>query len=123
MTGEAPTPPRRIAANTPEFRRTIIAVFSGGFSIFSILYCTQSVLPVFAAQFNVTPAQSSLALSLTTITMAIAMVFASSLSEAVGRKPLMVASLLISSLLTLALAVAPTWESILWLRALAGVVL
>ncbi len=113
----------RIAAGTPEFRRANLAVFSCGFSIFAVLYCTQPVLPLFAADFSVTPAQSSLALSLTTITMAVSMLFASSISEAAGRKPLMVFALVSSSLLTLALAFAPDWRSIVWLRALSGVAL
>ena len=34
-----------ILAGTPEFRKTNIAVFSCGFSIFAILYCPQPVLP------------------------------------------------------------------------------
>ena len=119
----APQGAPRIAAGTPEFRRTNIAVFSCGFSIFAVLYCTQPVLPLFSQEFGVTPAQSSLALSLTTIVMAIAMIFASSISEAVGRKPLMVFALTTSSLLTLALAFAPTWSSIVWLRALSGLAL
>jgi len=51
------------------------------------------------------------------------MLFASSLSEAWGRKPLMLGALLASSVLTMALAFAQTWEQILWLRALAGVAL
>ncbi len=122
MTVQPSTAPR-IAANTPEFRRLNIAVFSCGFSIFAILYCTQPVLPLLAREFSVTPAQSSLALSLTTGAMAIAMLFASSLSEVYGRKLLMVLALVGSSILTLALAIAPDWNSILWLRGLAGVTL
>ena len=114
---------RKIAANTPEFRRANLAVFSCGFPIFAVLYCTQPVLPLFAAEFGVSPAESSLALSLTTITMAVAMLFASSVSEALGRRPLMSFALVTSSLMTLALAFAPDWQSIVWLRALSGVAL
>ena len=121
--GSGPQSFPRIAAGTPEFRRTNIAVFSCGFSIFAVLYCTQPVLPLFTEEFGVTPAQSSLALSLTTIVMAISMVFASSISEALGRKPLMTFALITSSLLTLALAFAPDWQSVVWLRALSGLAL
>lgn len=115
--------PARIAVGTPEFRRTNIAIFSCGFSIFALLYCTQPVLPLFAQEFGVSAAESSLALSLTTATMAVAMLFASSLSEVVGRKPLMLWALVASCVLTLALAAAPEWSQILWLRALTGVTL
>jgi YNFM family putative membrane transporter len=123
MSVSALASPARIAVGTPEFRRVNVAVFSCGFSIFAILYCTQPVLPQLAREFAVTPAQSSLALSLTTITMAVAMLVASSISEVVGRKPPMVFALVGSALLTLALAAAPDWNSLLWLRALAGVTL
>jgi YNFM family putative membrane transporter len=112
-----------ILAGTPEFRKTNIAVFSCGFSIFAILYCPQPVLPQLVQEYGVTPAVSSLAVSLTAVVMAVAMLFASSLSEVVGRKALMVFALVGSSLLTLALYAAPSWHSILWLRALAGLAL
>ncbi|MBX9760829.1 MAG: MFS transporter [Beijerinckiaceae bacterium] len=115
--------PARIAAGTPAFRRINIAIFFCGFSIFAILYCTQPVLPLFTEEFGVSAAESSLALSLTTATMAVAMLFASSLSEVVGRKPMMLAALVSSSALTLLLAFAQDWSHVLWLRALAGVAL
>lgn len=111
----------KIVRGTPAYRRTSLAIFSCGFAIFAILYCAQPILPQLAQEFSVTPAQSSLALSLTTITMAVAMLFASSLSEAWGRKPLMLAAMISASILTLALAFAREWEHVLWLRALAGV--
>ena len=113
----------KILAGTPEFRKINVAVFSCGFSIFAILYCPQPVLPQLVVEFGVSPATSSLAVSITAIVMAIAMLFASSLSEAVGRKALMVAALVGSSILTLALWAAPGWHSILWLRALTGLAL
>lgn len=113
----------RIAAGTPEFRRVNVAIFFCGFSIFAILYCTQPVLPLFSETFGVSAAESSLALSLTTATMAVAMLFASSLSEVVGRKPMMLGALASSSVLTLLLAFAQDWSQVLWLRALAGVAL
>jgi YNFM family putative membrane transporter len=113
----------RIAVGTPQFRRVNIAIFFCGFSIFAILYCPQPILPLFSESFGVTAAESSLALSLTAATMAVAMLFASSLSEVIGRKPMMLGALLSSSVLTLALAFAQDWNQVLWLRALAGIAL
>ena len=115
--------PARIEAGTPEFRRTNVAVFFCGFAIFAILYCPQPVLPLLSAEFSVTPAQSSIAVSITAIVMAVAMLFASSVSEALGRKVMMLGSLIASSSLTLALWIAPNWDSVVWLRALAGLAL
>lgn len=117
------TPLPRIATGTREYRAVSLAVFSCGFSIFTILYCTQPILPMLVQEFSVSPAESSLALSLTTIVMAVSMLFASSLSEAVGRKPLMFAALLASSVLTIALAFSTQWSHVLWLRALTGLTL
>ena len=115
--------PARIAAGTPAFRRTNVAIFFCGFSIFAILYCTQPILPLYSETFGVSAAESSLAVSLTAATMAVSMLFASSLSEVVGRKPMMLAALLSSSALTLLLAFAQDWTHVLWLRALTGVAL
>ena len=115
--------PPRIARGTREYRAVSIAFFSCGFNIFAMLYCTQSILPLLAQEFSVSPAESSLALSLTTIVMAVSMLFASSVSEAVGRKPLMLAALVASSVLTLVLAFSNQWQHVLWLRALTGLTL
>jgi YNFM family putative membrane transporter len=115
--------PPRIARGTREYRAVSIAFFSCGFNIFAMLYCTQSILPLLAQEFSVSPAESSLALSLTTIVMAVSMLFASSVSEAVGRKPLMLAALVASSILTLVLAFSTQWQHVLWLRALTGLTL
>lgn len=123
MNSKSEAESEKIKRGTAQYRKTSLAIFSCGFSIFAVLYCTQPILPEFSKEFGVTPAQSSLALSLTTITMAVAMVFASSLSEAFGRKPLMLGAVLLSSLLTLALAFATQWDQVLWLRALAGIAL
>jgi YNFM family putative membrane transporter len=96
-------------------------MFSAGFATFALLYCVQPLMPVFARTFHVNAAQSSLTLSLTTGLLAPSMIVAGVLSEARGRKPMMVASLLASSVLMLLCAFAPRWEVLLVLRALAGI--
>jgi YNFM family putative membrane transporter len=111
----------RIRSGTPEFRRTTLALFSAGFATFALLYCVQPLLPVFAHDFGVSAARSSLVVSLTTGLLAPAMIVAGALSESRGRKPIMVASLLASSLLTLGCAFVPQWSTLLALRALAGI--
>jgi YNFM family putative membrane transporter len=96
-------------------------LFCAGFVIFALLYYVQPLLPIFSADFGLGAAQSSLALSVTTGLMAPAMLIASSISENVGRKPVMVAAVLASALLTLATSFAPSWPTLLLLRALTGV--
>ncbi len=110
-----------IRHGTPEFRRTNLALFSAGFATFALLYCVQPLMPVFAREFHVSAAESSLSLSLTSGLLAPAMIVAGAISESRGRKPLMVTSLLASSLLGVASAFAPSWHALLVMRALAGI--
>ncbi|WP_394561380.1 MFS transporter [Aquipseudomonas alcaligenes] len=112
-----------ISKGTPQFTRTSLALFAGGFATFALLYCVQPLMPVLSHEFALTAAQSSLILSISTIMLAVGLLFTGPLSDAVGRKPMMVASLLCAALLTLAGALMPTWEGVLVTRALLGLAL
>jgi len=114
-------PAAYIERGTPAFRRTNLALFSAGFSTFALLYCVQPLLPVFSREFGVSPAASSLSLSLTTIMLAASVLVAGSLSEAWGRKSVMVASLTAAALLNVIGALVPNWHALLVVRALEGV--
>jgi MFS transporter, YNFM family, putative membrane transport protein len=116
-----PAPPQLIRHGQPEFRRTTLALFSAGFATFALLYCVQPLMPVFAREFHVSAAASSLPLSLTTGLLAPSLIIAGAFSEARGRVPLMLASLLASALLTIGCAFATRWSVLLLLRALAGI--
>ena len=116
-------PAGQIERGTAAFRRTTIALGTAGFSTFALLYSIQPLLPVFSRQFHVTAAGASLSLSLTTGLMAVCMLLASTVSESVGRKPVMVASVLASSALMILSALVPAWWQFLLLRALMGVTL
>ncbi|GJE18109.1 MFS transporter [Methylobacterium marchantiae] len=111
---------RLITAGTPIFRRTTLALFAAGFSTFAVLYGVQPLMPVFADQFHVSPAESSLSLSLPCAMLALALLVVSPLSEVWGRKPIMVASLFASAILTLIAVIVPSWHGFLALRALTG---
>jgi MFS transporter, YNFM family, putative membrane transport protein len=113
----------QIERGTAAFRRTTVALGTAGFSTFALLYSIQPLLPVFSQQFHVTAAGASLSLSLTTGLMAVCMLLASTVSESVGRKPVMVASVLASSVLMILSALVPAWWQFLLLRALMGVTL
>ncbi|UFN47729.1 MFS transporter [Roseomonas sp. OT10] len=113
-------PPSFIQAGTPAFRRVNVAMLAAGFSTFALMYSVQPLMPLFSAEFGVGPASAAMALSLTTGMLAVAMLFASALSESLGRKPVMVASLLVSAALTTVSAMVPGWDQFLALRALQG---
>ena len=110
-----------IHKGTPEFRATTLGMFAAGFATFALLYCVQPLMPVFAREFGVSAAQSSLPLSLTTGLLAPAMIVAGAFSEARGRTQMMVGSLLASAVLMLLCAFSPRWGVLLVLRTLAGV--
>jgi len=108
---------------TAAYRRTSAAMLLAGFATFSLLYCVQPLLPELAAVFSVSPAVSSLSLSLTTGLLAVSIFIAGLMSDSLNRKSLMTASLLASALLNIAAATMPNWHSLLLVRALEGIAL
>jgi YNFM family putative membrane transporter len=122
-TPAAPLAREYLTRGTSPYRRASLALFLSGFSTFSLLYCVQPLLPIFADEFSVSPAESSLALSLSTGFLAIAIVCAAAVSEGLGRRSLMSISLVGAAVLTIAAAFAPNWHLLLVIRALQGFVL
>ncbi|CAM3906665.1 MFS transporter [Paracidovorax anthurii] len=112
-----------VRRGTPEYARAGLALFLLGFASFSLIYSVQPLLPAFAASFGIGPAESSLALSLTTGWLAVSIVLAGAFSQALGRRGLMFASMALAALLQIAAAAAPTWHGLLVARALEGWVL
>ncbi|WP_158741969.1 MFS transporter [Acidisphaera sp. L21] len=108
---------------SPEYRRISLALFLAGFATFSLLYCVQPLLPSLAADFHIAAGESSLALSLTTGFLAIAIMGAGMVSESVGRRGLMFGSIAGAALLNIAAAFVPGWHGLLVTRAVEGLVL
>jgi MFS transporter, YNFM family, putative membrane transport protein len=100
--------------------RTNRALFFGGFSCFALLYCVQPLMPLLAHDFGLTPAQSSLSLSLSTGALAVSLLFSSILSDRLGRKPMMVVALVVAALMTVLAAYARTYPQLLAARTLLG---
>lgn len=111
-----------IQKGTRAFHKANWALFLAGFITFANLYVTQPLLPTFSEAFHVSPAVASLSLSVTTFALAVSLIIVSSLSEAWGRKSLMTISIFAASVLTLALAFSPNFETILVLRVVQGIV-
>jgi YNFM family putative membrane transporter len=112
-----------ISAGSPEFKRINRAMAFGGFSTFALLYCVQPLMPLLARDFGLSPAESSLALSLSTGTLAVALLIASVLSDRFGRKPIMTFSMVSGGVLTLLAAFTQGYAQLLVLRALLGFLL
>ncbi len=111
---------RYIEKNTPLFKRTALALFAGGFSTFTLLYCVQPMMPMLSQEFSITAAQSSLILSVATAMLAIGLLITGPISDRLGRKSVMVMALFCASLFTIASALMPSWEGVLITRALVG---
>ncbi|WP_267908554.1 MFS transporter [Stutzerimonas frequens] len=105
------------------YRRATLALFCAGFATFALLYCIQPLLPLLAKHYAVSAASSSLALSLTTLSLALCLLVSAALAESWGRKPVMAAALGLASLLGLACVLVESWHLLLFLRTLLGLAL
>lgn len=112
-----------ITRGTPQFIRVTLALFSAGLATFALLYCVQPVLPILSHEFAISPANSSLSLSISTAMLAIGLLFTGPLSDAFGRKHVMVTALLLASCCTLFSTMMASWHGILIMRALTGLAL
>ncbi len=109
-----------ITRGTPAFIRVTLALFSAGLATFALLYCVQPILPVLSQDFGISPATSSLSLSIATIMLAVGLLFTGPLSDTLGRKNVMVVSLLLAAFCTLICAFMTSWHGVLLMRALIG---
>ena len=112
-----------ITIGSARYRQANLALFCAGFITFVTLYDIQPLLPLFTREFSISPAISSLPLSISTATLAVGMLFSGLTSDAVGRKPIMVAALILTSLLAITTAFSITLPSLLMIRFAQGAVL
>ncbi|MEX0529985.1 MFS transporter, partial [Raoultella terrigena] len=113
-------PNQFIKRGTPQFMRVTLALFSAGLATFALLYCVQPILPVLSSEFGITPASSSISLSISTAMLAVGLLFTGPISDAIGRKKVMVTALVLASCCALLSTVMTTWHGILIMRALIG---
>lgn len=121
MTLSEPAP--FIRHRTPAYRAACVAFFLAGFASFALIYCVQPLLPALAAEFGLPPAEASLALSLTTLCLAVSIFVLGAVSQGIGRKNVMLVSMGLAAACNLGVALTPDWHALLALRALEGLVL
>ncbi len=112
-----------IVKGTKEYWQAISSLFMGSFATFAILYSPQPLIAVFAEQFAVTPAMASLTVSLATGPLAVCMLLAAWLSDAVGRKKIMAIALVFSAVLMILAALSANFSTLLLIRTLHGIIL
>ncbi|MBP7582122.1 MAG: MFS transporter, partial [Vogesella sp.] len=110
-------------AGSAAWWRATWAAAIGGFATFALLYGVQPLMPLFAAQYGLSPAAASAVLSSATLPMALLLIPASLLADKVGRTPLMVASLAGGVLLSWLAVWSSSFGWLLWWRALFGVLM
>jgi YNFM family putative membrane transporter len=113
----------QVRVGTPAYRRVNLALFCAGFVTFITLYDVQPLLPLFAREFGVSPAMASLPLSCSTVALALGMLVAGTLSETLGRRPVITTALFLTSILAIVTFFSHSFESLLLLRLLQGAAL
>ncbi|MCA1974175.1 MAG: MFS transporter, partial [Caenispirillum sp.] len=103
--------------------RPRIAVFAAGAVSFLNLYATQSLLPELARVFDASEAAVALTVSAATISVALVAPFAGTLADAVGRKRMVVAAVLLLLVPTLLAAQAASLHELIVWRLLQGLCL
>ncbi|MBK1722473.1 MFS transporter [Thiocystis violacea] len=109
-----------IAAHTPAFWRATLALSLGSLLTFANLYTPQPLLPLFSQTWGVSPVDASLTVSLTTLTLSLSLLIYGPLSDAIGRRGIMLVTMTLTTLCSLAMAFAPDFGTLLALRAFQG---
>lgn len=102
-------------------RRVSAAVAAAGLSSFALLYAPQPVLPQLARAYGLDPGSASLAIGVATTALAVAVLPLAWAAGAVGRRRVILWSVLVAALIGLALPLAPSFPVLLALRAVQGV--
>ncbi|MDL2251367.1 MFS transporter [Odoribacter sp. OttesenSCG-928-J03] len=108
---------------TKRYNRIRNCIFISGLSVFAQLYLFQPMLADLCVDFAISPAMSSLAVSVSTVGMAVGLLIFAFKADSVSREKLMGFTLLLSSLLTILSAFVWDFPSLLVVNFLKGVVL
>jgi MFS transporter, YNFM family, putative membrane transport protein len=119
----ATPPPNWTPRGSGAYWRIVVGLFLVGYATFALIYCVQPLLPIFVREFHVSPAESSLSLSLTTGCLAVSILVFGALSENLGRKWLMFGSMAVAASLNVAVAFFPEWYLLLAARTAVGIAL
>lgn len=101
-------------------RRIRIALLLGALALFALLYAPQPVLPQLSADFAVSTGTVALLVSAATFGLAIAAIPLGTLSQAVGRRRIMVTALLIAQVLGLVLPWVSSFPALVGIRFVQG---
>ncbi|WP_027856750.1 MFS transporter [Marinobacterium jannaschii] len=112
-----------IHSGTPAFWRATLALCLGSFMIFANVYITQPLLPMLAEAFGVSALQSGWSFTITTLMLGVSLLLYGPLSDALGRKWIMLFSMAGATLCTALISQVDDYSMLLLLRALQGICL
>src|SRR2546427_4429046 len=96
---------------------TVAALNFATVAVYADLYITQPILPLLSREFGIPPATAGLTISVVVLMIALVSSAYGSLSDAVGRKPVMVTSCVLLAVPTLLCAIASSFHMLLLFRA------
>lgn len=109
-----------IDKSSPQFIRATFALFLASFCTYANMWDVQPLLPKFIAEYGVTHSVASLAVSCTSISLAVGLLVSGFFSESLDRKKLMGTSMILVTICSLLISVAPSFEVLLALRIVQG---
>lgn len=112
-----------IESGSKAFWRATIALCIGSFMIFANVYVTQPILPELQQEFSLSTLEVGWTFTVTTLTLGLSLLFYGPLSDAVGRRSLMLLSMAGVCLCTLLLSQADSFATLVLLRGLQGLFL
>lgn len=105
------------------YRRILAGLAFAGVATFAQLYSPQALLPMMAADLQVTAAEAALTISLATVGLALTVLPWSFLADRIGRVRAMMWGICAATVLGLLVPLAPSFELLLGLRMLEGMAL
>ncbi|KJS72704.1 MAG: hypothetical protein JL56_12030 [Desulfotomaculum sp. BICA1-6] len=112
-----------VTPGTAEFRRASLALFIASFITFANIHLTQPLLPVLAREFSVSPAASSLTVTVTIFSIGFALLIYGPISDAVGRRPVMLWTMFLGVIPALLAPLVTTFDQLILIRIAQGLLL
>jgi len=103
------------------FRRAAVGI--PGFCAFFNLYGPQSLLPSLAREFEASPAEISLTITVTTLAIAISAPFSGAIADILGRKRVIAAAMIVATVPLIMIALAPSLPALIFWRFMLGLAL
>mgnify|MGYP000892170579 FL=1 len=109
-----------IELKTPLWWRATLALGLASMLVFMNLYLTQPLLPLLATEFGVSALSASWVLSISTLGLAVGLLFWARMADRLGRKSIMLGCMLVAFILGLLVPFIPSFNGLLLARALQG---